>query len=449
MNRRKHYQQALALLLICFGVATQEVAAQDSLRMDLNQVIEFALSESPTYKVANQEITRKQYTRKEQVAALIPAINGSAAYQRTLKKQVMVMAFGGQEQRIEVGMDNTWNMGFDLVMPVINVALWKGIQLTEQDIELTVEKARSSKIEMINQLQKSYYTYLLSKDSRDVINATFRSTKANADNIAKKYATGNVSEYEKLRSEVTVKNLMPQVVSAANSVLLSEMQLKVLMGADVDVPIVFTGSLADFEAQVLDQLVAAPDLNNLSGNTDLKQMDLQIAQLETARKAALAQYYPTLSLAANYSWLELTNNFDFANYRWSPTSTIGISLAVPIFDGGKKHYKNQQDKISISNLKLQKDALRRSIQLDVQNSFNKIQSTNANVIATRQSIEEATKAYRISLKRYELGSATLLELNDTELALTNARLSYNQALYDYLTSLSDLNKSLGVEVDKY
>ena len=63
--------------------------------------------------------------------------------------------------------------------------------------------------------------------------------------------------------------------------------------------------------------------------------------------------------------------------------------------------------------------------------------------AAQKGVSQSEKGYQIAQKRYETGSGTLLELNDAELALTQSRLNYNQAIYDYMIAKSDLEKTLG------
>ena len=60
-------------------------------------------------------------------------------------------------------------------------------------------------------------------------------------------------------------------------------------------------------------------------------------------------------------------------------------------------------------------------------------------------VELAEKEVSISEKRYEVGKGTILELNSSQVSLTNTRLSYNNTIYDYLVAKSDLNKVLGKE----
>ena len=157
------------LLMLGFAVASLAVMAQEQapqkLMLSLEQALEIAMSENPTIKVADQQIEIKRYAKQGTYASLYPQIDATASYQRVIQKQTMSMDFGGQTQTIKVGSDNSFNGGVTLGMPVINAQLWESLKVSALDVELAVEQARSSRIDMIEQVTKAYYGVLLAKES--------------------------------------------------------------------------------------------------------------------------------------------------------------------------------------------------------------------------------------------------------------------------------------------
>ncbi|WP_106830052.1 TolC family protein [Parabacteroides pacaensis] len=418
------------------------VKAQDSLRLNLQQVLEIALSDNPTVRIADREIQRKKYAKLEQLADLLPNVSADASYSRTLKKTRL--AFGDGEP-VEIGTDNSYNGGFNLSLPLIAPTLWKTLQLSQLDVELSMEAARSSKIAMVNEVEKAYYQLLLTKDSYQVLLISYNSTEENYKNITQKFTQGLVSEFDKIRSEVQLKNMMPQLVSTKNAIYLASLQLKVLMGVDVNEPIIFEGNLVDFEDNMYGEMLTSLNDTLLYENSDLKQLDIQHKQLEKTKAINRTFFLPTLSLTSNYSWMTMANDFKFKNYQWFPNSTVGLTLSIPIFQGGKNWQKQRQTRIQIENLELQREDLVRNLQLSVNSSLSTMQTAIEEMNYSKENIKQAEKAYMISEKRYEVGSGTLLEMNDAEVALTQARLAYNQAIYNYVAARSDLEKTLGKE----
>ena len=433
--------------------------AQDVLKLDLEKALEIALSESPTVKVADKEIEKKKYAQKGTYAALFPQINFTADYTRTLKKQVMYMdgfdMGGGSDEStpgmegidmskgIEVGRDNNWTTGFNLSMPLVNATLWKSLSISALDVELSIEQARSSKISMVNQVKKGFYAVLLANDSYRVFKESYDNAMENYLDIKKKYDQGTVAEYDLIRADVTVKNSEPNMLQAENSLTLAKWQLKALLGMDLEMAIDCEGELADFESVLFADYMATD--TTLAGNTDLKQIDLQMQQLKKTLTMQKFDYLPTLSLTGMYQWNAMNNDFKFKNYNWTPYSIVGVSLTVPIFSGGSKYHKIKQTQVSMHQMDLQRDDTKRNLQLAIKQYLDNMKTCVKQFDAAQKGVEQANKGYKIAQKRYDTGAGTLLEMNDAELALTQAKLNLNQSIYNYMVAKSDMEKVLGQE----
>ena len=181
----------LFLGFITFALTSvAQSAEQPTLKLTLEQALEIALSESPTIKVADQEIEIKRFAKQETYASLYPRFDLSAQYQRVLAKQTMSMDFGGQTQTIKVGSDNSFNGGVTGSMPVVNAQLWESLKLSVADIVLAVEKARSSQIDMIEQVSRAYFSVLLAKESLVVYQRVYENAVENNKNIKVRYDVG-------------------------------------------------------------------------------------------------------------------------------------------------------------------------------------------------------------------------------------------------------------------
>ena len=447
------------VMMLLPSLVFSTVKAQDVLKLDLEKALEIALSENPTVKVADKEIEKKKYAQKGTYAALFPQINFTADYTRTLKKQVMYMdgfdMGGGSDEPtpgmegidmskgIEVGRDNNWTTGFNLSMPLVNATLWKSLSISALDVELSIEQARSSTISMVNQVKKSFYAVLLANDSYRVFKESYDNAMENYLDIKKKYDQGTVAEYDLIRADVTVKNSEPNMLQAENSLTLAKWQLKALLGMDLEMAIDCEGELADFESVLFADYMATD--TTLAGNTDLKQIDLQMQQLKKTLTMQKFDYLPTLSLTGMYQWNAMNNDFKFKNYNWTPYSIVGVSLTVPIFSGGSKYHKIKQTQVSMHQMDLQRDDTKRNLQLAIKQYLDNMKTCVKQFDAAQKGVEQANKGYKIAQKRYDTGAGTLLEMNDAELALTQAKLNLNQSIYNYMVAKSDMEKVLGQE----
>lgn len=418
-------------------------ASSEKLHVNLEQAIQIALSDNPTIVVAGQEIEVKKAAKKEATFGLLPSADLTASYNRTLKKQTMVMEFGGESTSIQVGTDNSYSGGVTVSLPVFAPALYRSIHLTQTDIELSVEKARASDLDMVNQVTKAYYQLLLTQDSYDVLQKSYAQAEANFNVVNEKYKLGSVSEYDKIRADVQVRSLKPSVVSARNGVNLSNLQLKVLMGLDDETELEIEGNLKNYENELFERRMDEMELN-LAANSDLKQLDLNADMLEKNLRLQKANFLPTIGASYSYMYTSLNNDFAIAHYKWFPYSFVALNVSIPIFKGSN-FPKIKQAKIQIEQLRETRVNTERLLYMQMSNYLDNMSASSEQVLSNKESVLQAEKGRMIAQKRYEVGKGTILELNDSEVALTQSQLTYNQSIYDYLISKADLEKVLGKE----
>lgn len=419
--------------------------AQDTLTVSLNKALEISLSESPTIKVANKEIQRVDYSKKERIAGLFPNISASGSYQRALKKQKVFFSIPGMPENpdgFEMGQDNTFSGGISASLPIIAPALWATLEMSDIDAQMALESARASKQSLINQVTKAYYGVLMAQDSYNVFRKSYDNTVENTRIIHDKFKQGVLSEFEWIRADVQVRNAKSNLVSAESAVNLSKLQLKLLMGMEMSTEIKVVGSLSDFEANMYNDALLV-DTTSLNKNSDLVQFDLKATQLQHSLKIQKASWWPTLAASFNYQYMSMGNDPFSLGYKWFPYSTVGVSLSVPIFQGGARVYKQKQLNIQLDELKDQRQNLRHSLELQTISYLDNIKKAMEKISSNKEGLRQAEKAVEISEKRYEVGSGTFLDITNSQLAYIQAGLSYNQSIYDYLTAKSDLEKLLG------
>jgi outer membrane protein TolC len=440
MRRTKITKFLVAVAATLF--VSSSVWAQDTLHLTLDDALKVAMGENISVKVADKEVKRTEYARKGTYASLFPQVDFSGAYQRAIKKQKMHMNMGGQEMDIEVGVSNTWSTGFSAAMPLVNVQLWKAIQITGMDVELAVEKAKGSRQDLIDQVQQSFYGVLLAKELYSVYKENYDNAKDNYNDVKAKYDAGLASKFEFLSAEVAMQNAEPNVFDAQNGIVLANWKLKAVLGIDLDQNIECTGSLSDYEGTVAG--VASYENVSVENNSTLKQLNIQEEMLQKNYEMQLAKYYPTLAAQLSYNWVAMSENFKFSEYKWNPYSTGALALSIPIFAGGQKQNQLRQTRIQQEQLALQKEDAIRQLEVSVKQVLNSLETSLKQYEAAQKTIEGAQAGYEIAKKRYDVGSGTLLELQDAQLGLLQARLNVNQSVYTYMILKSSLDKILGV-----
>lgn len=433
------------------AVEAQAVALDDPvaaplgepLRISREDCIAIALQDNPTIRVADLEVKRYDYSKKELQGSLLPNIDFSGAYQRTIDLQTMRMNIGGESQSLKVGSQNTWNFGFTASMPIVSPTLWKSIQIGSDQILASLEAARSSKLELVNQVNQAYYSLLLAISSRAVLQENYDIAKFNYELYKQQFEFGTASEYDVLRSSVAMKNVEPELLQADIAVKQCKLQLKVLMGMDYAVDIEPTVTLAEMQRDMYAYPLGAGD--NISNNSSLRSLDIQTNILKKTLTLRKFAYLPTLGVSYNVNWLSLSNGNPFKNQQFNPYSTVGLALNVPIFSGGSRLNAVKQVQVQLKEMEFQREYLVNSLNMQVELALDNINREAQQIASSEESMKQAAKAHEIMQKSFEIGAASYLDLRDSELANTTAQLAYYQSIYNFLVSSSELDLLLGKE----
>lgn len=444
----------ITLLLVCVAGS---MSAQ-TVELTLAKSLEIALSDNPTIKVADMEIERQDWVKKQNVGNLLPNVSVSGQYSYSVVKQEMAKG-------LSFGADNAISASAQISLPLFAPTVYEMLRMNDTQLEQAVESARSSKITLANEVKKAYYSILLAEQSLSVLKESEKSIAETVANTEKMYNQGLASEYDYLTAQVQLSNLKPTIIQTETSIRTSKLLFKMYLGLPAETEISLSGTLDDFAEAVMMASVPTNEID-LSNNADLRALDLQAKLLEHQLKLTNASRLPTV---AAFSSLMLSGNdnvMDFSSimgggmsgagdtsgtgnttkkneWWWQNPISAGISISIPLFSGGKNVNKAHEIRNTINQLSIQKEYLRQSINVQVENSFNSILTAREKMAANEITVRQAEKAYEIAEVRYNAGAGTILELNSSELSLTQAKLNYSQAIFDYLSARADYEKIIG------
>lgn len=421
------------------------MAQNATLDLSLDKAVEIALAENPTIRVADKEIEIKKVADKEAWQALLPSVTADLALSHSIKVAAIKTAMG----EFKMGMDGstTATGGLTMTLPLFAPAVYQNMKLTKEDIKLAQEKARASRLDLVNQVTKAYYSALLAKDSRDVINKSYKLAEDNFNVVNSKFVNGRVSEYDKISAEVQMRTMKSSVVSAETGLNLALLQLKVLMGIDTDINININDSLKAYEDMLVLSNAQANEAE-LVNNSTLKQLDQNKSMLQRARKVLRTGFLPTIGLQLTGQYNSYSNNnWNIFNYKYSPSSTLAFAISIPVFKANN-WTKLQSNRIQLAQLDDTRENTYRQLSMAAQSYRDNMVKTISKIESDREAVKQADKAVTISTKRYDVGRGTILELNQSETALVQAELAYHQSIYDFLQNKADLDYTLGREWQK-
>lgn len=440
LTGKKMLLTAMALCAFGFAKAQTEQTTQNTLTLTLDKALEIALDENPTIKVAAEEIALKKVASKEAWQSLLPEASLNGSLDHTIKAAEMKL----NDMSFKMGQDgtNTANAGLSINLPLFAPAVYRAMSMTKTDIELAVEKSRASELDLINQVTKAYYQLMLAQDSYEVLQGSYKLAEDNFNVVNAKYQQGAVSEFDKISAEVQMRSIKPNVISAVNAVTLAKLQLKVLMGITADVDIKTDDNLTNYESMLFANQLKEEDMS-LENNTTMKQFELNMKLLEKNVKSLKTNFMPTLSMSFSYQYQSLYNpNINFFDYTWSNSSSLMFNLSIPLYRASN-FTKVKSARIQMCQLDWNRIDTERKLNMQVVSYRNNMTASSEQVVSNKENVMQAEKAVQIAGKRYEVGKGTVLELNSSQVSLTQAQLTYNQSIYDYLVAKADLDQVLG------
>ena len=467
--------------------------------LTLEDALKIALSENTSVKVADMEIERQQYARKGSYAALLPQVSASGMYSYALKKQKVyfgsdkqdddgegssggggmagmmaslmnpIMYYieqlyagtgvpfvpyvdpnqgqqggGGSSEPMEMGRTHSVTFGLSAQMPLVNFQLWESLRLTGDQVELAVEQARESRLGTVASVKQAYYGILFAKEAYKVYNSVYENAVENFRLTEMRYNAARASELDLTRAKANVAAAIPNLYNAENSVELALWQLKAVMGVDLDRNIDIAGTLEDYAGQMFSD-IAEGEGASLDGNSQLRQLAQQAEMLSRQIRMQQYAYLPTLAMTFSYSYLTQSDIFNLSQWKWFPSSTIGLSLSIPIFSGGQRYHAIKQTRVQADELDLQRENAERQLRIGIRQSLGTMDTAMRTYDASKEALASAEKAYDIAVKSYQLGKSTLTDLNNVELTLTQSRLAVSQAIYNFVIAKAGLEQTLGYD----
>ena len=433
-------------VIICLGVllaSTFGVGAQ-TMNLTLDQAIEIALSDNPTIKVADLEIARYDHVKQQTWGNLLPQISASGQYALSVVKSEMR---GG----LSFGADNTFSFTGDLSLPLFAPQIYRTLKLNKAQLASAVESARANRIDLVAAVKVAFYNILLAEQSLEVLKESETTVQQTVNETQLKYDNGLASEYDLLTAQVQLSNLKPTIIQTEQAIDVAKLSLKMYLSLPEEVEIEVEGELN----QMRDLVFAGADLTtDISENSNLKQLDLQVETLKRQLKVANASRMPVLAAFGQVSFtgndMESLSFFGPSEppkhkFFWTSPSSVGVSRSVPIFSGMTKSAQSRSIKNQISQLEMQRNYAQEQIDVQVRNAISSVLTAREKMFSQETTMKQAEKAYDISETRYNAGAGTMLELNMARLNLTQSRLNFSQAIFDYLSSKAEYDKIIGLE----
>lgn len=456
------------MILLCLSLLVQVATGQTS--FSLEEAMQYATGKNPEIQKKQLNISDADARAREVRATGMPKLNGGIDYQHFIDIPVSLVpadAFGlppdltnfltdvgdatsvpypeaqggGGLQELQFGLKNSLTATLGASALIFDGSFLVGLKAARVYKDLAIKELDQSVADVKLQVAKAYLAALISQKNKEIIDKNIANILESLTEIRALYANGFAEKLDVDRLELSYRNLQGEAQRIDRLIRVSENLLKFQMGYPLDESIELRDDLevlvAKNEAVVVDldapvEAGKRPEFKVLETAQALN--DLNIQQYK-------AGYLPSLSAFGRYQRVFQANNINEG--KWFPTTVVGATLNIPLFDGLDKKSKIQRASIEGDRIKIDRETFRRSVELEVQNARINYKNAIEALDRQRQSEELAQSIYQTTQIKYREGVGSSVEVTQAESALYSAQAAYINALYDVLIAKTDLDKALG------
>ncbi len=453
MNNRTYPVSALivvlSILFLSFPVSL--MAADDegklALTYTLDDCIRIAERQSPAIIAAAAEMKRAKGVIWE-VWASILSVSANASYTyfetppgSTIPGNSLGAGVPPTDVFFGANSHDLYDVGVTGTLPLFTGGrVLSGLAVAYLSEDIAFQQYRQAINDTLYNVRVAFYSIILAREVVKVRTDALDLLTQQLDTTRKKYDVGVVSKFDLLRSEVEVANARPPLIAAKKDLVLAGDSLKRVLGIDVAEPFEIEGELTFNEEAV--------DIDGL-----LKQADESSPELTIARKServaaknvnmTVGEFLPTISAFAQYQG-EITN-FSWNEDDWLWDFTGGLTISVPLTGLGVTVARVKEARATYMKARIGMLDTVNKVKLDIKGAYYDLVQAREIVESQRLNIAQAEEAMKIAEVRYDNGISTLLELMDSQLALTTARLNWLNALYGYEEAKARIKKIVGAE----
>jgi outer membrane protein TolC len=246
---------------------------------------------------------------------------------------------------------------------------------------------------------------------------------------------GTAADIDALRSQVELQTRQQQLIDAKNNFAIQKITVARVIGLALsqDFDLTDKSQYQSLQTISLDDALARA----YASRSDYRAATSDVRAAELSRKAAVAGYFPTLSLGADYG----TGGAHPSNA--TRVYDVRGTLSIPIFTGNGVHGDIQQANARLEQARERLDNLRGQIEADVRTALLNLESSAEQVKVARSDIDLADQTLTQSQDRFTAGVTDTVEVVQSQQSVASAHEQYISSLYKYNFAKISFIRALG------
>lgn len=387
----------------------------DELSFTLAEAREYAVQHAYQAQTAalDEEAAQKEVWKT--IAGGLPQINGTVNYQHNFEVQSNVIDFGGQKQVIKFGTPYNTSAGISVTQKIFDGSYFIGVGASRVYLDLVKKQRNKADIDVRKAVANAYYLVLAAEENERILRANLEANGELLKETKAYYDNGFREESDVQQVELLVRQAENRLADARRQIVTSRAVLKFAMGIDISRTIHLEDTLDIHTRRVLNEDVRG-SVWNVEHHVDFLLSALNTRAQELLLKNEKASYLPKLNLFYNWNANAMTESANVlsGNTDWFTSSSIGLSLNIPIFSSSKRMASVAQAKVNVKKALVQQTMTRQNLQKNFRVAESGFKSSKEKYVSSRRTLELAEDIYRKALVKFDNGIASSTELNQLQ-----------------------------------
>ena len=460
MSRVSTYIFSLFLgVLLCPAVVAND-APREAIRLSPDEAVERAISNNLSLESARVATEMRRRASDLSWNQFIPNVTIGGSFIRDDGRSTI----SGLPPPVPPGMDvesTTSRMiiaGQIQASLTLNLAMFENMTRLRLDHEAGLISYENAKLQLERDIRKAYNNMLLLQENITVINDSFEAAQRRVQMAEANFRAGLAPELVFLQAQVAMENMRPVIDQVENGMRLSMARFAMFLGLPYDTlfelePVDTNINFIPFDIQELISQAA-------SGRPEIQELRHSILILQSARRIQRNALFPSLTLGWSGSpFPSFTRDVtertvgpappstETLEIRGHLSSTFTISLGLRLhsllpFSVDSQAIRALEDQTRIANIGLA--MMIQGTEIEIYNTILALERTQATASALTQTVNLAERSHRLTEEAYRAGLQDLLQVQNAELELRQARVSMLEQQFNYLNGLIDLEYAIGV-----
>jgi outer membrane protein len=335
---------------------------------------------------------------------------------------------------------DAYSLGTTVSQPVYaGGAIWANYRFEQLDVEGQKTVLDVARLDIVLQARLGFITILRAQKVLEVAQQQVKQFESQLGVSNAFFEVGIVAKNDVLQAEVKLAQARQDLVKAETSLGLAKALFNNLLRREVEAPL-------ELVSQGNEKTPFAMPFGEALGEAVVRRPEVRAAQVSIDQakesvKIAKSAYFPTVSVAGNYSRLSDAPLLagELKNESWS----IQALATVTLWDWKKTASRVGESRVKVTQAENTLQQLKESITLEVQQDYLAMVQSERNIDVAAKSIEQAEENLRVTEERYKYQVATQTEVLDAVTLLAQARVNYYNALSDFNAAKATLERAMG------